>query len=155
MKTGFMFLVAAMFITFSAAASELEKEYGKKLTLTKTTSIADILKAPEQYDGKRVLVEGTISDVCKMMGCWIMIKDKTSGQEIQFKVEDGVIEFPTEESGKMVRAEGTVEVKTVSVEDQIKQGEHHAEEMGEEFDPASVTGPKVRIRLLGEGAIVQ
>ena len=72
-----------------------------------------------------------------------------------FKVEDGVIVFPMEVKGKTAVAEGVVSVVTTSVEDQIDQGKKHAKETGEEFDPASVKGPKTVIQIKGEGAIVK
>jgi len=129
-------------------------EYGKKLTLATATKISEILAAPEQYNGKRVLVSGPITGVCEMRGCWIAIgSDKESGS-LTFKVDDGVIVFPMDAMGKNVKAEGVVEVKTVTVEDQITEGKHHAEETGETFDPATVTAPKVSVRILGEGAVI-
>jgi hypothetical protein len=45
-------------------------------------------------------------------------------------------------------------VKTVSVDDQIAQGEHAAEEEGKSFDRASVKGPKRSIQIKGEGAVI-
>ena len=89
-----------------------------------------------------------------MMGCCIKIKDTTSTEAMQFKVQDGVIEFPKEVKGKKVKAEGVVSVKITSKEDLIKQGEHEAQEQGKKFDPASITGPKTVIRIEGEGAVI-
>ncbi len=145
--------VLALSVVIIAGASD-EKKFGKELTLKTLTKVSDILASPDEYNGKRVLVKGPITGVCEMRGCWINIgSDKEFGQ-IQFKVDDGVIVFPMDTQGKTVTAEGIVDVRTVSAEDQIKQGKHHAEETGEEFDPATVTGPKVIVRLLGEGAVI-
>ena len=131
------------------------KEYGKKLTLKTFTKISSILESPETYNGKRVLVKGPITGVCEMRGCWINIGSDKEFGSLTFKVEDGVIVFPMDAQGKTVSAEGVVEVKTMSVEEQVTQGKHHAEEMGEEFDPSSITAPKVSVRLLGEGAVIE
>ena len=131
------------------------KEYGKKLTLTKLTKVSAILASPDAFNGKRVLVEGPITGVCEMRGCWITIGSDGEFKALTFKVDDGVIVFPMDAQGKTVRAEGIVEVKTMSVEEQITQAKHHAEEMGEEFDPSTITAPKVSVRLLGEGAVIE
>lgn len=128
--------------------------YGQPLTLNETTNISDILNNPDTYDGKRVLVEGQITDVCEMMGCWIMIQGDDPAMSMRFKVEDGVIEFPMEVKGKKARAEGIVSVKMLTVEEQITQGQHHAEETGATFDETTITGPKKQIQLNGEGAII-
>jgi hypothetical protein len=144
--------VLALVAVFSGCASS---EFGKPLTLNQTTSITDILTEPAKYDGKRVLVEGKINKVCEMMGCWVMIQGANDEKPIRFKVEDGVIVFPLSVNGKTARAEGVVSVKTLTVEEQIAQGKHHAEETGETFDESTVTGPKTSIQINGEGAIVK
>jgi hypothetical protein len=142
-------------VLFSLIAFAGPKEYGKKLTLKETTKISAILANPEQFAGKRVLVEGAIIDVCSNRGCWIKLAGDEEFKSIRFKVEDGVIVFPMEAKGKKARAEGIVSVKTYSKEDLIKQGEEQAKEEGKEFDPASITGPKTVIQINGEGAVIE
>jgi len=110
-------------------------QFGKELTITEPTSIAAITAKPAEFNGKRVLVEG-------------------GAEALRFKVEDGVITFPMSVRGKVARAEGIVSVKELSADEQIAEGEHHADETGTTFDPSTVSGPKVRIQLNGEGAIV-
>ena len=154
MKIRQLVLFSVLFLfTLSALAGD-GKKYGKDLTVKEKTAIADILKNPQKFEGKRILIEGEIEEVCQMMGCWIKIKDTTSTEAMQFKVQDGVIEFPKEVKGKKVKAEGVVSVKITSKEDLIKQGEHEAQEQGKKFDPASITGPKTVIRIEGEGAVI-
>jgi hypothetical protein len=137
---------------FSSALVAGPKGYGKALTLTKTTSIAEIMNDPESFKGKRVLVEGRIADVCRMRGCWIQIADSTGAAEIRFKVEDGVIEFPRSVKGKQVRAEGIVSVRVLTPDQQIEQGKHEAQEQGRGFNPATIKGPKTVVQIQGEGA---
>ena len=143
--------VAAAVVLFTGCGSS---EFGKPLTLNQSTNIADILNEPQKYEGKRVLVEGKINGVCEMMGCWVMIQGASEKEQIRFKVQDGVIVFPQSVNGKTARAEGVVSVKTLSVEEQIEQGKHHAEETGGTFDESTVTGPNTVIQIDGEGAIV-
>jgi hypothetical protein len=131
------------------------KNYGKKLTLKDKTKVSDILANPEQFAGKKVLVEGTVVDVCQERGCWIKVSSDKEFESIRIKVEDGVIVFPMEAKGKSALAEGIVSVKTYSKEDLIKQGEMHAKEEGTTFDPATVTGPKTVVQIKGEGAIIK
>lgn len=142
----------ALAIAFTGCGST---KYGKELTLREATPIAAIIANPATYDGKRVVVEGTITEVCEMMGCWIMIQGGNEKEAVRFKVEDGVIEFPTSVKGKTARAEGIVSVKEMSVDDQITEAQHHADEAGTKFDPSTITGPKTRVQLNGEGAVVR
>jgi hypothetical protein len=40
------------------------KKYGQEITLTETVKVSEILGNPENFEGKKVLVEGTIVNVC-------------------------------------------------------------------------------------------
>jgi len=131
------------------------KKYGKEITLKEATKVSAILSRPQDFDGKKVLVEGVVVDVCQKRGCWITLSSDREFEEIRFKVEDGVIVFPVDAKGKTARAEGVVTVRTVSVEDQIEQGQHHAEETGEPFDSTSVKGPKTIVQIMGDGAVIR
>jgi hypothetical protein len=151
------FSIAALMIFLLTVCSALAgnpKKYGKEITLKEPTRVSDILANPAKYDGKRVLVEGAVVDVCKKRGCWIKVAGDREFESIQFKVEDGVIVFPMEAKGKTARAEGVVSVKTYS-EDLITQGKEHAKEQGTSFDPSTVKGPKTVIQIKGEGAVVK
>jgi hypothetical protein len=145
---------AALLFAVSLAAAEATS-YGKALTVKDVTKVSDILAHPEQYQGKRVKVEGAVVDVCTMRGCWIKIAGDKDFESIRFKVDDGVITFPMTARGKTALVEGIVSVTTQSVEEQIKQGEHMAQEEGKTFDPKSVTGPRTVVMLKGEGAEIR
>lgn len=148
-------IVVAVLLAGAVAYAGGSKNFGKALTLKETTKISDIYAHPQQFAGKRVLVEGPVVNVCKKRGCWIEIGSDKEFQSIRFKVDDGVIVFPLETGGKTARAEGVVNVTTYTVEELIKQGEHQAEETGKAFDPASIKGPKTIVMLKGEGAEVR
>ncbi len=153
MNTKLASLIALMLIVAIAGAAP--KNYGKKLTLKEKTKVSDIIATPEKFNGKRVLVEGAVVDVCKERGCWIKLASDKEFESIRFKVDDGVIVFPMDAKGKNATAEGVVSVKTYSKEELIKQGEMHAKEEGTTFDPATVTGPKTVIQIKGEGAVIK
>jgi len=151
-KRLFSVIFAAVLISLSGTAGD--KKYGKPLTVDKPTPVADLLANPEQFSGQRVLLEGTITDVCEKMGCWIKLKDGSSASEIQVKVDDGVIVFPREGKGMTVRAEGIVSVTELSEEERVSRARHEAEEQGKEFDKSSITGTATVVRLEGEGAVI-
>ena len=56
--------------------------------------------------------------------------------------------------GMTASVEGVLAVTTLSVADQIEQGEHMAKEKKTTFDPKTVKGPKTSIMIKGEGAEV-
>ncbi len=60
--------------------------------LTGSTPIADLNADPEAFEGEIVQVEGVIVALCQNMGCWASIDDG-QGNQINVKVEDGVIDW--------------------------------------------------------------
>ena len=147
--------VLVLSLCLLAIGSAGDKRFGKKITLKEKTKISDIMANPEKFDGKKVLVEGTIVDVCQKRGCWIKIGSDKEFETMTFKVEDGVITFPMDVKGKTAVAQGTVSAKVYTVEQLVERGKETAKEQEREFDPKSVTGPKTVIRIDGEGAIVR
>jgi len=146
------FVVLALLATVGLPAAA--RKFGKPLTLKDTTKISDIHANPDQFNGKRVKVQGPIVDVCSERGCWIAIGSDQEFQTLRFKVDDGVIVFPMEIKGMTASVEGVLAVTTLSVADQIEQGEHMAKEKKTTFDPKTVKGPKTSIMIKGEGAEV-
>lgn len=148
-------LLTMVFFIFSIVFAGGEKKYGKGLTLKRTTKISEILAHPEKFNGKKVLVEGKIVDVCEKAGCWIKIAGEKESDVIQFKVDDDVIVFPVTEKGKMTTAEGKVFAKKYSKEELIQAAKREADEQGKGFDPSSITGPQTVVRINGEGAVIK
>lgn len=138
-----------------AGTAPKEKKYGKPVTVKETTKVSAILADPKAFHGKQVRIEGVVVDVCAKRGCWIKVSGANDGESITFKVEDGVITFPMESKGKTAVAQGVVSITVSSVEEQIEQGKHMAEEQGTTFDPTTVKGSKTTIRIDGEGAVIR
>lgn len=97
--------------TFSTAAN---LKLGKQITLKDKSSVSKILKDPAKFEGKTVLVEGKILDVCQESGCWIEVAGEKEGEKIKVKVKDGEIVFPKDSKGKTVKVQGIVEEVTAA-----------------------------------------
>ncbi len=152
-----MMLKSALFtlLSLSLLLAGEAKQYGKKLTLEKTTPIEAIDKAPESFVGKTVLVEGTVVDVCKKRGCWIKVVDDKSGSSLLVKVKDGEIVFPLEARGKTARVEGVFQKLESTMEETVEHAKKACKLEGKEFDPATVTKPDVSYRLKALGAVIK
>lgn len=129
--------------------------YGKGVTQTEVVAISTILAAPEKYEGKQVLVSGTVIEVCPKRGCWIELAGDKEFQKMRVKVTDGEIVFPLSAKGSTALVEGTVERLEYTKEQAIKYQAHEAEERGEAFDSTTVTGPMTIWRLKGIGAEIK
>jgi len=146
-------IVSVLLFSIGAVFAQTEDaNLGAELTLTGKTKISDILADPEAYLDKTVLVEGEILDVCPMMGCWMELKSDDGEGMIKVKVKDGEIVFPVEAKGSTALVEGKVYKIELTQEKAIEHFEHVAEEKGEKFDPAAITGPMTIYQIKGLGA---
>ena len=131
------------------------KKLGKDITLKEKTKVSSILADPKKFVGKKVLIEGTILDVCSKRGCWMEIASDKQFQKIKVKVKDGEIVFPMEAKGKKALVEGEVYEINLTKLQALKQAEHEAEEHGTKFDPSSVKGPVTYYQIKGLGAEIK
>ena len=143
-----------LLIAGCAKKQEVEK-FGKDLTLKETVKISTLMDNMPQYVGKTVIVEGKIVEVCAKRGCWMELASDKEFQKIKIKVDDGEIVFPMTAKGKTAMAEGVVQAIELTQENALKYYEHQAEEKGEKFDPATVTGPVTIYQIKGSGAIIR
>ena len=109
-------------VTLVAAEENPATKYGAGVALTTSTAIAELAASPDQFVGKTVRVDGVVDAVCENMGCWMQLKDATSGKTVRIKVDDGVIVFPVTAKGKKASAEGVFEKVDTAAE-----AAHHAE----------------------------
>jgi len=128
--------------------------YGEPLSLTDTTQLAAVLENPDAYLGQKLLLTGTVVNVCEKRGCWVELGGEMPHQTLRVKVDDGVIVFPMSARGRQAVVEGVMEKIELTEEEAREQAKMHAEEMGEAFDPASVTGPQTIYQLKGIGAVI-
>ena len=100
--------------------------------------IDELLLSANESLGKKLLVNGIITEVCPMRGCWLQVKDYNSDSSIRIKVTDGEIVFPLSAKGKNIIAEG-IFTKLELSEKQAKNWKHHlALEKGIELDTSSI-----------------
>jgi hypothetical protein len=148
-------LLAALAVLLVAGPARAAETVGEGLTVKEPTAIAKILADPDAYVGKRVQVEGKITDVCPMAGCWMEIA-APAGDRLRVKVEDGVLVFPKDSTGKQAVAEGVVEAIPMTREQYEDWLRHIADEKGETFDAAKVgEGPFRIVQLRGLGARIE
>lgn len=86
-----------------------EKSYGQAVTLTETTSIADIKANPEEYHDKTVRIEGNITQVCQTMGCWFYVADETQRIKVDLEMNrPDTYTIPKNSKGKRSVVQGIV-----------------------------------------------
>ena len=138
----------------AASEAAATKAYGEPLTLTDTTMVSTVLANAEGMVGQKVLVAGTVVDVCQERGCWLALGSEEGGATLRVKVEDGVIIFPMSARGHHAVVEGVVEKIDLTAEQAREQAMKHAKEKGEAFDSTATFTAKTSYQLRGIGAII-
>ena len=141
-------LIIIIFIQLSCFKKQSEKDllnkvnpigyYGKHPSKDIIYDVDELLMSASESLGKNLLVNGIITEVCPMRGCWLQVKDYNSDSIIRIKVTDGEIVFPLSAKGNNVIAEG-IFTKLELSEKQAKNWKHHlALEKGIELDTSSI-----------------
>jgi hypothetical protein len=152
-RTAFAFALLLPIASANAAAGE-GTPYGEPLSGVEKTEIPTLVAQPDDYVGKTVCVEGVVTAVCEKRGCWMTLTPDDASTEVRIKVDDGVIVFPLEAKGRRAVAEGVFTKHELTLEQTVAYKKHHAEEQGEEFNPASVTEPMTYYQVKATGAVV-
>lgn len=136
-------------------STEPAKDYGLGADPKDAVKISDVLADPKKYENQEITVSGLVVDVCPKRGCWMLLASDKKFQTLRIKVTDGVMVFPLSARGHKASARGKLSGRELSKEKAIEHYKHLAEEKGESFDPATVTGPLTLYMLMTSGATIQ
>ena len=119
---------------------ELDAEVAKwceELLAKSPTALTKLVNTPEDYVGKTVRLEGTVTGVCKGSGCWVELKDE-QGNTFIAKSVDHSIGFPRDCEGRRAVVQGTI----ISQPAPEHASEHEAEEHGQEGEAHVCPAPR-------------
>jgi hypothetical protein len=147
-----IFILLALVGSFTAAAGAPSaipagSDFGAGLTLSEPTPLADVVREPEKFEARPVLVRGRISDVCQRKGCWVVLRD--GGEQVRVRFHDYGFFLPTDIAGSEAFVEGLVKVEELSQKD----ARHYASE-SVDGNPDSITGPQREVGFTATGVRV-
>lgn len=87
-------------------------------------TLEDILKNPEKYENKKIILEGTVKGVCQKKGCWMEVVAEPDQPGVRVTFKDYGFFVPKDVAGYKVRAEGKIKISTLSKE----EADHYEEE---------------------------
>jgi hypothetical protein len=100
---------------------------GEELRPRSVVAFATVDADPSAYFERVLLVEATVTAVCKKVGCWMQIEDQGRRAMVRWETGcGGKFAFPAEAVGRRVLVQGTFYPKSISAED----AEHLAAESG-------------------------
>lgn len=113
-----------------------------------STALSDVLKAPEKYQGRPVLVEGYVRRACSRRGCWMELASgadpNLEGCRVTFK--DYGFFVPTDAAGSSARVAAALEVASLS-----PASVEHMEREGAKIAHKSADGSAREVRLVASG----
>ena len=130
-------------------------KYGITISMVDNEEISTLLKMPNKYLDKDILISGIITEVCPMRGCWINVKDVNTNAHIRVKVTDGQIVFPLSSKGKYIDVQGQFTKLNFTEEQAINWKIHLAEEQGVHlnYEDIEITpNDLIEYRINGTGA---
>lgn len=80
--------------------------FGEGQFTSPRAKLEQILANPGEFEGKKVVVEGRVREVCQRLGCWLKIAAGKS--EVRIVTKDHAFFVPKTLKGKTVKAEGVL-----------------------------------------------
>jgi hypothetical protein len=81
--------------------------------------LEDVLGNPDAYSDQVVTVEGTVKQVCQMMGCWMELVSSSGTTSVGIRVtfKDYGFFVPKDSQGRFATLQGEIETSVFSKED--------------------------------------
>jgi hypothetical protein len=86
---------------------------GEALGDSPEVSLATVMKDPDKYLGKTVILTAVAAEICQKKGCWMQVVNKGSDAGIRMTFKDYGFFMPKDGGGMTVRAEGVLEMKVL------------------------------------------
>jgi hypothetical protein len=125
------------------------KAYGAGVESKKTLPVATVLESPQKYAGKTVTVEGEVSGVCLVKGCWMTMQSADREMRVHFK--DYGFFVPMDCAGRTARIEGVFNIETIPVE----EARHYLEDAGKPEEAAKITEPVDGFTFVATGVLLR
>lgn len=141
-------LVVVLALASSACASNPRRErFGAALTASAkpTVPVAELLAAPERFDGVELILEGAVNEVCLRKGCWMTLA--SGGRELRVTFQDYGFFVPTDCAGATVRAEGVFTVGETSAE----LARHYLHDVGKVDEALAINAPVKTFTFVARG----
>lgn len=121
------------------------ENFGAPIPDTDPVAAADLLRSPESYVGKTILLEGAVAEVCQTKGCWMTMQ--AADKEMRIKFKDYGFFVPKDCAGRTARLEGVLSLETTSVE----EARHYLEDAGKHEEALKITEPVQSLTFLASG----
>lgn len=132
----------------TAAPGPAVETFGSKLGDSPEVALAELLRAPGEFAGKSVRVQGHVRRACSAKGCWMELSTSPEAKAPACRVtfKDYSFFVPTDSAGASAKVEGEVTLKVVR-----PAHVRHYEAEGASFPSKHEDGSADEVRLVATG----
>jgi hypothetical protein len=124
------------------------KTFGAPLGAGTAVALSEVLKSPDKFADRSVLVEGEVRRACTRKGCWMELGEAqdTSAPGCRVTFKDYGFFVPIDSAGSKARVEAKVETKVIK-----PSLVTHLEQEGAQFPDKAADGSAREVRLVATG----
>ena len=152
----FLLAVVALLCTTVVYGQKVKKvdgeDFGAGITSKTYIEFTDMMGDLNSTDTLNLTVRATVSEVCKMKGCWMRLADASdSGSDVMVRFKDYGFFVPKDIDGREVIVEGKAYSTVIGVDDL----RHYAEDAGKSKEEiAKITEDETQYAFLATGVRV-
>ncbi|MCK6542717.1 DUF4920 domain-containing protein [bacterium] len=123
--------------------------FGKGVTMSEVTPIAQAVAQVGSYKDKEILIESEIKSVCQKKGCWMEIA--TENQPMRITFENYGFFVPKDAAGRKVKVQGKIEEKEIPQD----EARHYLEDAGKPKEEIEkIVGPQKVVTMVASGVAI-
>lgn len=151
----FLTLTLLSSVILSPAAFAQDDIFGQPIKVKDAVQISEILAKPQKYLNKEIKVQGIVTNVCPMRGCWMKVQSDKKRQSLFIKVKDGEMVFPMSARGRHSVLQGKLVKRMMPIKEVIEVEREKAKKANKPFDPKSITKPRTVYMFVPSGVVIK
>ena len=142
--------LSVLWATAVVGQSSEAQHFGEPITTENALAPAEFINTVEQRGEATAKVEGEVTNVCAVKGCWMTMD--VGGQEMMVRFKDYGFFVPKDAAGKTAVVQGQAKVDTVDV----ATLRHYAEDAGKSAEEVkAITEPEVKLSFEADGVLLR
>lgn len=119
----------------------------------KPLTLAQAIKSPAKFAGRKIRLEAPITGVCQTKGCWMNLgkPDAKGNPPVFVKFKDYGFFMPKDSSGRTAIVEGTMSFK----QETVAETKHYLEDAGKHDEAKKVTKGRTVLRFMASGVAIK
>lgn len=135
LRCSFFALLSIVPVSCASSASSEVQHYGAAVPESKPLPVETVLADPQIYDGRELVLEGRVVEVCPVKGCWMTFASGERSLRVTFL--DYAFFVPKDCAGATAVCGGRFAIREVPAD----EARHYLEDAGRHAEAAQITEP--------------